>query len=231
MTPAEQIQRLAQVPLAHHPGTMWEYSLSTDVLGRVVEKVSGMTLSAFLTERVFGPLKMVDTAFLVPKEKVGRLAQPFAIDKATGKPVTLLDVTVAQKNDAGGAGTAGTTGDYARFVQMLANGGQLDGTRLLGRATVSYMTSDHLGTIKPAIALLQPGYGFGLGFAVRKETGVNSVPGSAGEYNWGGAAGTGFWIDPKEALICVVMTQTVPGPAQRYDRALVRQLVYQAIIE
>jgi CubicO group peptidase (beta-lactamase class C family) len=231
VTPTEQIQRLAQAPLAHHPGTMWEYSLSTDVLGRVVEKVSGMTLSALLTERLFVPLKMNDTTFVVPKEKVARLAQPFAIDKATGKPITLLDVTVAQKNDAGGAGTAGTTGDYARFVQMLANGGQLDGARLLGRATVGYMTADHLGTIKPAIALLQPGYGFGLGFAVRKETGVNSVPGSAGEYSWGGAAGTGFWIDPKEALICVVMTQTVPGPAQRYDRALVRQLVYQAIIE
>ncbi|TMQ24417.1 MAG: beta-lactamase family protein [Candidatus Rokuibacteriota bacterium] len=231
VTPTEQIQRLAQAPLAHHPGTMWEYSLSTDVLGRVVEKVSGMTLGAFLTERLFGPLKMADTAFVVPREKVARLAQPFAIDKATGRPITLLDVTVVQKNDAGGAGTAGTTGDYARFVQMLANGGQLDGARLLGRATVSYMTSDHLGTIKPAIALLQPGYGFGLGFAVRKETGVNSVPGSAGEYNWGGAAGTGFWIDPKEALICVIMTQTVPGPAQRYDRALVRQLVYQAIID
>jgi CubicO group peptidase (beta-lactamase class C family) len=231
VTPTEQIQRLAQAPLAHHPGTMWEYGLSTDVLGRVVEKVSGMTLSALLTERVFVPLKMADTAFVVPKGKVARLAQPFAVDKATGKPITLLDVTVAQKNDAGGAGTAGTTGDYARFVQMLANGGRLDGARLLGRATVSYMTSDHLGTIKPAIALLQPGYGFGLGFAVRKETGVNSVPGSAGEYTWGGAAGTGFWIDPKEALICVIMTQTVPGPAQRYDRALVRQLVYQAIIE
>jgi CubicO group peptidase (beta-lactamase class C family) len=231
VTPTEQIQRLAQAPLAHHPGTMWEYSLSTDVLGRVVEKVSGMTLSALLTERLFVPLKMSDTMFLVPKEKVARLAQPFAIDKATGKPITLLDVTVPQKNDAGGAGTAGTTGDYARFVQMLANGGQLDGTRLLGRATVSYMTSDHLGTIKPAIALLQPGYGFGLGFAVRKETGVNSVPGSAGEYNWGGAAGTGFWIDPKEALTCVLMTQTVPGPAQRFDRALVRHLVYQAIVE
>jgi CubicO group peptidase (beta-lactamase class C family) len=231
VTPTEQIERLAQAPLAHHPGTMWEYSLSTDVLGRVVEKVSGMTLSAFLSERLFVPLKMADTAFVVPKEKVARLAQPFAIDKATGKPITLLDVTVAQKNDAGGAGTAGTTGDYARFVQMLANGGRLDGARLLGRATVSYMTADHLGTIKPAIALLQPGYGFGLGFAVRKETGVNSVPGSAGEYNWGGAAGTGFWIDPKEALICVIMTQTVPGPDQRYDRALVRQLLYQAIIE
>jgi CubicO group peptidase (beta-lactamase class C family) len=231
VTPTEQIQRLAQAPLAHHPGTMWEYGLSTDVLGRVIEKVSGMTLGEFLSERLFGPLKMTDTAFVVPKEKVARLAQPFAIDKATGRPITLLDVTVVQKNHAGGAGTAGTTGDYARFVQMLANGGQLDGARLLGRATVSYMTSDHLGTIKPAIALLQPGYGFGLGFAVRKESGVSSVPGSAGEYNWGGAAGTGFWVDPKEALICVIMTQTVPGPAQRYDRALVRQLVYQAIIE
>ena len=103
VTPTEQIQRLAQAPLAHHPGTMWEYSLSTDVLGRVVEKVSGMTLSAFLTERLFGPLKMADTAFVVPKEKVARLAQPFAIDKGTGRPITLLDVTVVQKNDAGGA--------------------------------------------------------------------------------------------------------------------------------
>jgi CubicO group peptidase (beta-lactamase class C family) len=231
VTPAEQIERLAKVPLAHQPGTVWEYSLSTDVLGRVVEAVSGTSLGAFLSERLFAPLKMTDTAFLVPKAKVSRLAQPFATDKETGKPITLLDVTVAQKNDAGGAGSASTIGDYARFCQMLLNGGQLDGVRILGRATVAYMTSDHLDTIKPAIPTLQPGYGFGLGFAVRKGGGVNSTIGSAGEYNWGGAAGTGFWVDPKEQLVAIMMTQTVPGPAQRFDRALFRHAVYQAIAD
>ena len=231
VTPAEQIERLSKVPLAHQPGTVWEYSLSTDVLGRVVEAASGMTLSAFLGERLFGPLKMTDTAFLVPKAKVARLAQPFATDKETGKPITLLDVTVPQKNDAGGAGSAATAGDYARFLQMLLNGGQLDGVRVLGRATVAYMTADHLDTIKPSIPTLQPGYGFGLGFAVRKGAGVNNTIGSAGEYNWGGAAGTGFWVDPKEQLFAVMMTQTVPGPAQRFDRALFRHAVYQAIVD
>src|SRR5215475_15339800 len=111
-TPEEQLERLAKVPLAHQPGTVWEYGLSTDVLGRVIEKVSGQSLGAFLNERLFAPLRMTDTAFLVGPEKVGRLAQPFPTDKATGQPITLLDVTVAQKNDAGGAGTAGTAGDY-----------------------------------------------------------------------------------------------------------------------
>ena len=232
VTPAEQIERLAQAPLAHQPGTVWEYSLSTDVLGRVVEKVSGMSLGAFLTERVFAPLKIRDTAFIVPTEKVARLAQPFPADKETGKPITLLDVTVPQKNDAGGAGSAGTAADYARFLQMMLNGGQLDGARVLSRATVSYMTSDHLDAIKPAIPLLAPGYGFGLGFAVRKGNGVASVPGSAGEYTWGGAAGTGFWVDPKEQLVVVIMTQTVPGiAAQRLDRTLWRQAVYQALMD
>jgi CubicO group peptidase (beta-lactamase class C family) len=229
VTPAEQIERLAQAPLAHQPGTVWEYGLSTDVLGRVVEKVSGMPLGAFLAERIFAPLKIRDTAFIVPTEKVARLAQPFPADKETGKPITLLDVTVPQKNDAGGAGSAGTAADYARFLQMMLNGGQLDGARVLSRATIAYMTSDHLDTIKPAI-LLAPGYGFGLGFAVRKGNGVASVPGSTGEYNWGGAAGTGFWVDPKEQLVVVIMTQTVPGiAAQRIDRALWRQAVYQAL--
>jgi CubicO group peptidase (beta-lactamase class C family) len=230
VTPAEQIERLAKVPLAHQPGTVWEYGLSTDVLGRVVETVSGQSLGAFLNERLFAPLRMTDTAFLIGPDKVGRLAQPFPTDKATGKPITLLDVTVAQKNDAGGAGTAGTAGDYARFLQMLLNGGQLDRVRLLSRTTVRYMTSDHLGDIKP-VGILAPGYAFGLGFAVRKGDGFATVPASAGEFLWGGAAGTGFWVDPKEELFCVVMTQTQPGPAQRYDRALFRQLVQQAIID
>src|SRR5262249_39572045 len=202
-------------------------SISTDVLGRVIEKVSGMSLGDFLAERVFVPLRLSDTAFVVSKDKVARLAQPFAVDKETGQPITLFDVTVAHKNDAGGHGSAGTAGDYARFLQMMLNGGQLDGARLLSRATVAYMTSDHLDPIKPAIPF-SAGYGFGLGFAVRKGNGVAAAPGSAGEYNWGGAAGTAFWIDPKEEMVVVIMTQTVPGvAAQRIDRTQWRQAVYQ----
>lgn len=231
VTAAEQIDRLARVPLAHQPGTAWEYSLSTDVLGRVVEAVSGMTLGQFFQERLFSPLKMTDTAFLVPNGKVTRLAQPFAKDPVTGLEVALLDVTRPQKNDAGGAGTAGTTMDYARFSQMLLNGGQLDRVRILGRATVAQMSSDHLGDIRLASAILPRGYGFGLGFAVRKETGLNWVTGSAGEYRWGGAGGTSFWVDPKEQMVVVWMTQGQPGPRRGEDRDLFRQLVQAAILD
>ena len=232
VTPPEQIERIAKVPLAHQPGTAWEYSLSTDVLGRVIEVMTGASLGQFLQERIFAPLKMTDTAFLVPNGKVARLAQPFAKDPVSGDAVALLDVTVPQKNDAGGAGTAGTVADYARFSQMLLNGGQLDRVRLLGRATVAHMSSDHLGTdIRVASPILARGYGFGLGFAVRKETGLNWVTGSAGEYRWGGAAGTAFWIDPKEQTVVVWMTQGQPGPRRGEDSALFRQLVQAALLD
>ena len=231
VTAAEQIERLARVPLAHQPGSAWEYSLSTDVLGRVVESVSGATLGQFLQERLFAPLKMTDTAFLVPNGKAARLAQPFAKDPVSGDAVKLLDVTVAQKNDAGGAGSAGTVADYARFSQMLLNGGQLDRVRILGRATVAQMSSDHLGDIRVASPILPRGYGFGLGFAVRKETGLNWVTGSAGEYRWGGAAGTAFWVDPKEQMVVVWMTQGQPGPRRGEDRDLFRQLVQAALVD
>ena len=231
VTPAEQVEALAKVPLARQPGTMWEYGLSTDVVGRVVESVSGMPLGRFLDERLFRPLGMKDTTFLVPPEKVKRLAQPLAVDRATGKPITLHDVTVAPKNDAGGAGAAGTAMDYARFLQMLANGGYLDSKWILAGTTVRLMTADHLGDIKPAIPLLAPGYGFGLGFAIRRADGLSGVAGSAGEYNWGGAGGTMFWVDPREQLVAVLMTQAQPGPWQREFRELFRQLVYQAIVD
>jgi CubicO group peptidase (beta-lactamase class C family) len=231
-TPEEQIERLARVPLAHQPGTTWEYSLSTDVLGRVVEKVSGLTLGKFLDARVFGPLKMSDTAFVVPKDKLGRLAQPLAVEPSTGQPIKLVDVTVAPKNDAGGAGSAGTTGDYARFAQMMLNGGQLDGVRLLSPTTVAYMTADHLGTMKIVpLGGVGTGYGFGLGFAVRKDAGIAGVSGPVGEYRWGGAAGTAFWVDPKDEMISVLMTQGAPGPARGYTGTLFRQMVRQTIVE
>jgi CubicO group peptidase (beta-lactamase class C family) len=230
ITPAEQIQRLSKVPLAHQPGTAWEYGLSTDVMGRVIEAVTGTTLGKFLDERLFAPLKMTDTSFVVPNGKGARLAQPVEKDPVSGTPVTLLDVTVAQKNDAGGAGSAGTAADYARFCQMLLSGGQLDGVRLLGRATVAQMTSDHVGDMKVVMPTLR-GYGFGLGFAVRKETGLNWVTGSAGEYRWGGAAGTAFWVDPKEQMVVVWMTQAQPGPRRGEDRDLFRQLVMASIAD
>ena len=230
LTATEQIERLAKVPLAHQPGTTFEYGLSTDVLGRVIETIAGVTLGQFFEERIFAPLRMTDSGFFVPQDKLGRLAQPFATDPATGKPSKLVDVTAPPKNDSGGGGGVTTAGDYARFLQMLLNGGQLDGVRLLSRTTVSYMTSDHLGEIKSAGAVaLMPPIGFGLGFAVRKETGIAAWPGSAGEYYWGGAAGTGFWVDPQEELICILMTQAAPGAPRRYDRQLFKQLVYQAI--
>jgi len=232
VTPEEQIERLAKVPLAHQPGTTWEYSLSTDVLGRVVEKVSGMTLGRFFDERIFAPLKMADTSFVVPASKLYRLAQPLAVEPSTGQPIKLVDVTVAPKNDAGGAGSAGTTADYARFAQMLLNGGQLDGTRLLSPTTVAFMTSDHLGPMKiVSRGGVGEGYGFGLGFAVRTTAGIAPVSGSVGEYRWGGAAGTAFWVDPKDQMVTVLMTQGAPGPARGPTRDLFRQMVRQAIID
>jgi CubicO group peptidase (beta-lactamase class C family) len=236
MTPAEQVERLAKVPLAYQPGTIWQYGLSTDILGRVVEVVSRKRLADFLRERIFEPLKMSDTGFWVPKEKHSRLAGPFATDKASGEPIVLLDVSAEPLNDSGGAGGISTASDYLRFCQMLLNGGALDGARVMSRTTVRLMTSDHLGTqidrpMMPGELLLDTvGYTFGLGFAVRREDGVAGVPGSAGDFTWGGYAGTYFWVDPHEQLTAVFMTQA-PGPMRRYYRKLVRQLVYQSIMD
>ena len=222
-TNAGLIDKLAKVPLMYQPGSAWEYGRSTDVLGRVVEVISGKTLSQFLDERLFRPLKMVDTAFFVPNGKQQRLAQAYATDPDTKQPVTLLDVTVPQKFEGGGQAAVSTAMDYTRFSQMLANRGRIDGVRLLSRKTVELMTADHLGKLDTPM----PGYGFGLGFAVRRETGLSNTPGSTGDYNWGGLAGTYFWIDPKEELVAVWMMQA-PGQRLHY-RQRFRTLVYQAI--
>jgi CubicO group peptidase (beta-lactamase class C family) len=236
LTAEEFVQRLAQAPLAHTPGSVWEYSLAVDVLGRVVEKASGKRLGEFLDERLFRPLKMVDTAFSVPQDKTARLAEPLPIDPATGAPNRLIDVKQAPKNDSGGAGAVSTALDYVRFGQMMLNGGELDGARVLSRTTVALMTSDHLPptirqTVQPGEQLLGvQGYTFGLGFAVRKEQGIAGVHGSPGEYTWGGYAGTYFWIDPKEQLVGVLMSQA-PGPTRAFYRRMLRSLVYQAIAD
>lgn len=236
MTPAEQVERLAKIPLIHQPGTIWDYSLASDVLGRVVEAVAGKSLGDFLQARVFGPLRMTDSGFWLAPDKLARLAQPLAIDPASGAPNRMIDVATKPKNDSGGAGGVASANDYLRFALMLANGGQLDGTRILSRTTVNLMTADHLGNriaapFTPGELLLNsPGYTFGLGFAVRTGQGMATVPGSAGEFMWGGYGGTFFWVDPKEEIVAVYMSQA-PGPSRQYYRRLFKQLVYQAVVD
>ncbi len=238
LTPAQEIESFSKSPLAHQPGTVWEYSLSTDMLGRVIEAVSGKRLADFMEERLFRPLAMKDTGFWVSQEKMSRLAEALPIDASSGKPIKLWDVSAVPNNDSGGGGGVSTAADYLRFAQMMANGGQLDGKRYLSRTTVELMTSDHLGTRIQALSpmtpgeilLSTPGYTFGLGFAVRQAAGVAGVSGSAGEFMWGGFAGTYFWVDPKEQLVGVYMTQA-PSPIRAYYRKLFKQLVYSAITD
>jgi CubicO group peptidase (beta-lactamase class C family) len=230
LTGEEFIDRLSQVMLLSHPGTRWEYSLSTDVLGRVVEVVSGKPLAEFLAERIYGPLKMPDTSFLVSADKRERIAQPLSKHPDTGAVVTLPDPTVRRKFDCGGGCAVSTAGDYLRFAQMLLNRGTLDGTRVLSRKTVEYMTSDHLGTAisRGNAYIAGPGYTWGLGFAVRQTDGIAGSNGSAGDYFWPGAFGTSFWVDPKEEIVVVYMMQAGAGMGGHY-RDLLRGLVLQAI--
>jgi CubicO group peptidase (beta-lactamase class C family) len=228
-TNAEHAQTLATLPLMHQPGTQWEYSRSTDVVGRLVEVLSGQSLGAFLSERILGPLGMVDTDFHVPPQKHQRLAEAFAKDPESGAAVQLVEVRERPMFESGGGGLVSTAMDYARFLQMLLNGGTLDGKRLLSRKTIEFMTADHLGPVTGASDLLIPGYGFGLGFAVRMHAGIAQVPGSVGQYYWGGLAGTTFWVDPAEQLFALMLIQ---GPGQReYYRVLFRDMVYAAFAD
>jgi CubicO group peptidase (beta-lactamase class C family) len=224
-------KELAKLPLQYEPGTVWEYGHSTDVLGRVVEVASGQPFDKFLAERIFKPLKMVDTAFDVPPAKRNRLAQP-QVDPQTGKMAELIDVTQPATFFAGGHGLTSTASDYLRFAQMLANGGELEGVRILGPRTIAFMTSDHVlgsGIERGSNWIPGNGYGFGLGFAVRRETGESTWPGSVGEFFWGGYAGTYFWVDPREQLVPVYMSQE-PNRRQHY-RVIFRDLVYQALVD
>ena len=229
---AEFIDRLARLPLAYQPGTTWDYSHSTDVLGRLVEVISRQTLYEFEKERLLDPLGMKDTSFYVPdKAKQARIVEPFANDRSIGIDAEFNDPRVTQAWQSGGGGMVGTAMDYARFCQMLLNGGVLDGKRILGPKTIAYMGSDHLGaSITPGpLYLPGAGFGFGLGFAVRRDAGVSPFPGSVGEINWGGAGGTYFWIDPKEDMLVVFMMQS---PKQRVPyRYVLKDMVYAAVIK
>jgi CubicO group peptidase (beta-lactamase class C family) len=235
LTPQQQIEAFSKAPLLSQPGSTWEYSLSTDLLGRVLEAVSNKPLSVLLDERLIQPLGMKDTSFVVPASKVSRLAEPLKIDPTTGGPMmVMLDVTRATGNDSGGAGMSTTADDYLRFCQMLLNGGTLDGKRYLSRTTVALMTSDHLGPkvatpVQPGEVLMGvQGYTFGLGFMVRQGPGIAGVHGSEGDFAWGGLGGTFFWVDPKEQLIGIMMAQT-PGAVRQQYRRMIKTLVYQAL--
>ncbi len=236
VTPAEEVAGLAKAPLSTQPGTNWEYGLSVDVLGRVVEAASGMRLGAFLDQRLFKPLKMTDTGFQVPAAQVGRIAEPLALDPLTGAANgRMLDVTIAPANDSGGAGGVSTAPDYLRFVDMLLRGGELDGQRILSPMTIKLMTSDALGSrttvpLSPGEVLMGvQGYTFGLGFMVRQGPGLAGVDGSEGEFLWAGAGGTFFWVDPKERLAVVVMMQA-PGAIRPYHRRALKQMIDSAIV-
>jgi CubicO group peptidase (beta-lactamase class C family) len=228
------IERITKLPLAHQPSTEFEYGFSIDVLGAVIEKVSEQRLGEYLSKNVWQPLGMTDATFSPSDAQRARLARPFANDPLTGKPQSIRLLDTPSKFDCGGACSFATVGDYLRFGQMLLNGGELDGQRILGPKTVHHMTSNHLGPeIKNNVANIEPhraGFGFGLAVAVRTSEGLSSVPGNPGEFTWNGAFGTQFFCDPKERLVVVVGT-AAPGELRKYYREQVQDLVYGAMVK
>jgi len=237
-TSAEMVTKMSKIPLAHQPGEVWEYSMATDVLGRVIEVVSGQPLDAFVGEHVTKPLGMMSTGFYAREADRDRVAQP-QVDPATGKRPPWFDAAQKPKWLSGGGGGISTAADYLLFCQMLLHEGKLGNTRLLSPSTVNLMTANALrpgigyaaaaltrfGDIGPTPAM---GQGFGLGFAVRTAAGENPLPGSVGSYYWTGAYGTTFYVDPKQQLAIIMMIQ-VPGPANVFYRRAVRYLAYQAL--
>ncbi len=243
----EFVGKLSEIPLQYEPGTRWHYGVNTDVLGRLVEVVSGQTFEEFLNDRIFGPLGMVDTSFWVPPEKRSRFAQLYAPKGTPGDANAFLAQNTSTEIEpapaitsrnyvskdpatffSGGGGLASTASDYMRFCMMMLGGGQIDGTRILSPKTVELMTSDHMGGIE-AGPMTAGGYGFGLGFAVSNGPGELGEYTSKGEFNWGGAAGTKFWIDPQENLIGIYMVQILPHRTTLGDEF--RSLVYQSIVD
>jgi CubicO group peptidase (beta-lactamase class C family) len=227
---AEFVEKLAGLPLHYQPGSTWDYSYSTDVLGRVLEVVSGQSLQSVLRARLLDPLGMKDTSFYVTEPaRQARIAEPLPDDRAFGAGAAMNDPRVAMKFESGGGGLVSTAHDYARFAQMLLNGGALDGRRYISPRTLAFMTADHLGgsVATTPLYLPGPGYGFGLGFAVRKVDGESAYNAPAGEYNWGGAGGTYFWVDPRTNMFVLLMMQS---PKQRVAyRSVLRNMVYAAV--
>ncbi len=239
---AHYVRELAKQPLLAHPGTAWNYSVGLEVAGRVVEVASGQTFGEFLKERIFDPLGMVDTAFHVPDEKLDRLAVNYAPTPEGGIVVMDDPETSAYRKppkvEMGGSGLVATAGDYLRFAQMLANGGELDGVRILGTQTVALMMDNHLGSAygpSPMSSLnldmgMSEGMGYGLGGYSITDTGLTGLPASPGTYGWGGAASTDFLVDPEEDLVAIVLTQLLPTGTYPL-RPTMEVLTYQAIVD
>ena len=228
------IARLAALPMDAHPGERYIYGYSTDILGAMIEKVSGMPLDQFVSNRITGPLNMRDTSFYLPASKTDRLAVVYSPKTGGGiEPAPNPGIGVGQgayvtgprKSFSGGAGLLSTANDYARFLQMMANGGTLDGKRILGRKSVELMTTDHLNGLA-----FRTGQGFGLGFSVVKDVGTYGSPSSVGEYGWGGAYHSNYWVDPKEQMVVVYFTQLIPAPGID-DFGKLRSLIYQSIVD
>ena len=229
---SEMAEALTRLPLVYQPGTVFEYSLSFDVLGAVIEKITGQTLGGHLAETVWKPLKMNDTTFRLSDAQRARVAHPFPLNPLDGKPQNIAAIDKPPTFDCGGGCAFGTMGDYIRFGQMLLNGGSLEGQQVLSPAFVQLMTSNHLGAgIQNRVAAVEPhrdGYGFGLGVAVRLQPGLAAVPGNPGEFTWNGANGTGFFADPKEQLV-VAFGTAAPGELRKFYREQVQDLVYGAL--
>ena len=231
----ETMARLADLPMDAHPGERWIYGYNTDILGAMIEKITGQTLGAFLKERLFDPLGMNDTHFFLPENKVGRLATVYSSVDGGSRFERAPDsgtmqsqghyVNGPRKAYSAGAGSLSTAMDYATFLQMMLNGGEFNGTRILSRKTVESMISDHLGDIA-----FRPGQGFGLGFSVMHDPAASGLPGSAGEFGWGGAYHSTYWADPKEEMVVVYLTQIIPAIGLD-DQQKFRTLIYQAIVD
>ena len=232
LTGAQFLETLGKLPLFYEPGTKWDYSLSFDVLGLMIEAIEKKPLGEVMQQRLFGPLKMTDTAFVISAEKAHRYARPLSKDPDTGRDIRIRDVREKPKFDCGGGCASFTAADYLRFAQMLANGGSLDGVRIISRKSVEYMTSNQLGPEVDVSELRDfnnlAGYGMGLGVAVRLGNGVSPMMGTTGDYNWGGANGTYFWVDPKEQLVVVYMAHT-PGQPRLHYRQVITTLALQAL--
>lgn len=231
---AETVKRMAALPMDAHPGEKYIYGYSVDILGVVVERASGKTLEEFFNERIIKPLDMKDTSFYLPTGKVSRFAAVYSVKD--GKLERSADpglgvgqghyVKGPRKSFSGGAGLLSTARDYGRFLQMLANGGELNGKRLLSRKSVEQMTTDQLRDIKYSSA----GQGFGLGFSVVKDVGANGQPSSVGEFGWGGAYHSNYWVDPKEQMVVVYFTQVIPATGLD-DYGKLRAMIYASILD
>lgn len=227
-TVGEAMKRLAKLPLNFQPGAAWEYGPATDLVGYLVEVISGMPLDRYLAEKIFQPLGMQDTHFYQPDGNLGRMATIYQPKPGGGIQPLALPAASAKKYFSGAGGLSSTIEDYARFCQMLVNGGQFDGKRILSRKTIELMTTNHIADLRLWESL--PGDGFGLGFSVKKSLGDSAQLGSVGTYGWGGAFGTIFFVDPKEELFGILMLQLRP-----YNHVNVRQdfrtVVFQSVVD